>query len=75
MRFYFYNVRKRTLMRLTAELGYNVLQTDTDVAWFANPYPALKSGAIGGHDLVVQPDLPLANAGVLYAQRPPASDA
>ncbi|KAL1515884.1 hypothetical protein AB1Y20_002499 [Prymnesium parvum] len=69
MRFYFYNVRKRTLMRLSAELGYDVLQTDTDVAWFANPYPALQSGALRTHDLIVQADLPLANAGVLYAQR------
>ncbi|KAL3920712.1 MAG: hypothetical protein SGPRY_005155 [Prymnesium sp.] len=69
MRFYFYNVRKRVLMRLITQLGYGVLQTDTDVAWFANPYPALKGGALGSHDLIVQTDLPLANAGVLYAQR------
>ena len=31
MRFYFYNVRKHVLSRLVGELGYNVLQTDTDV--------------------------------------------
>ena len=69
MRFYFYNVRKSMLSRLAGELGYSVIQTDTDVAWFANPYPSLKAGEIGSHQLVVQPDLPLANAGVLYAQR------
>ena len=68
MRFYFYNVRKHVLSRLAGELGYNVLQTDTDVAWFANPFPALKAGALARHHLIVQPDLPLANAGVLYAQ-------
>ena len=76
MRFYFYNIRKHMLSRLAGELGYNVLQTDTDVAWFANPYPALKAGALATHHLVVQPDLPLANAGVLYAQNiEPASPA
>ena len=78
MRFYFYNVRKHLLSRLAGELGYNVMQTDTDVAWFANPYPALKEGRLRDHQLIVQPDLPLANAGVLYAQRsacrkPPAA--
>jgi hypothetical protein len=67
-RFYFYNVRKHVLSRLAGELGYNVLQTDTDVAWFANPFPALKAGTLGQHQLIIQPDLPLANAGVLYAQ-------
>ena len=75
MRFYFYNVRKHVLSRLTSELGYNVLQTDTDAAWFANPYPALKAGALSQHQLVVQTDLPLANAGVLYAQRVASGDA
>jgi hypothetical protein len=69
MRFYFYNVRKHVLSRLAGELGYNVLQSDTDVAFFANPYPALKQGTLAQHQLIVQPDLPLANAGVLYAQR------
>ena len=54
MRFYFYNIRKRVLMRLTTELGYNVLQTDTDVAFFANPYPMLKRGVLAEHHLVVQ---------------------
>ena len=75
MRFYFYNVRKHMLSRLAGELGYNVLQTDTDVAWFANPFPALKAGALGEHQLVIQPDLPLANAGVMYAQRIRPTDA
>ena len=69
MRFYFYNVRKHMLSRLAGELGYNVMQSDTDVAWFANPYPAFKEGGLGEHQLIIQPDLPLANAGVLYAQR------
>ena len=67
-RFYFYNLRKTYLMRLTAELGLNVLQTDTDVAWFADPYPALKNGALRTLQLVTQGDLPLANAGIVYAQ-------
>lgn len=75
MRFYFYNVRKHMLSRLAGDLGYNVLQTDTDVAYFANPFPALKAGAIGRHQLVIQPDLPLANAGVMYAQRMRPTDA
>ena len=42
MRFYFYDIRKHLVARLAADLGYNVLQTDTDVVWFANPYPILK---------------------------------
>ena len=75
MRFYFYNVRKHMISRLAGDLGYNVLQTDTDVAWFANPFPALKAGVIGRHQLVIQPDLPLANAGVMYAQRMRPTDA
>ena len=74
MRFYFYNVRKHMLSRLAGDLGYNVLQTDTDVAWFANPYPALKAEPLASHQLVIQPDLPLANAGVLYAQHIRSTD-
>ena len=54
MRFYFYNVRKHILSRLAGELGYNVMQTDTDVAWFANPYPALKART---HTLIAAPHL------------------
>ena len=45
MRFYFYDVRKHMVSQLAGELGVNVLQTDTDVAWFANPYGVLKTGA------------------------------
>jgi hypothetical protein len=41
-RFYFYDVRKALVARLVSELGYSVLQTDTDVAWLANPYPFLR---------------------------------
>jgi hypothetical protein len=37
MRFYFYDVRKHLVAQLAGELGVNVLQTDTDVAWFGNP--------------------------------------
>ena len=46
-RFYFYNVRKALVANLVSELGYNVLQTDTDVAWLADPYPFLH--AIAAH--------------------------
>ena len=35
MRFYFYDVRKHMVNALAGEMGVNVLQTDTDVAWFA----------------------------------------
>eukprot|EP00966_Prymnesium_polylepis_P280861 6489590-Prymnesium_polylepis.1 len=65
MRFYFYDVRKHYVARLAADLGYNVLQTDTDVVWFANPYPALKAF---GPSLVAMYDAPLINAGIFYAQ-------
>ena len=67
-RFYFYNLRKHYLMRLTSELGLNVLQTDTDVVWFTDPYPALYSYPLAQQALVVQKDMPLANAGVIYAR-------
>ena len=45
----------------------NVLQTDTDVAWLASPYPLLKTH-FANHSLVVQHDAPLVNAGVIYVQ-------
>jgi hypothetical protein len=45
----------------------NVLQTDTDVAWLASPYPLLKTH-FANHSLVVQIDAPLVNAGVIYVQ-------
>ena len=66
--FYFYDLRKHYAARMTIDLGLNVLQTDTDVAWFADPYPALKNGALRTLQLVTQGDLPLANAGIVYAQ-------
>ena len=66
-RFYFYNLRKTYLMRLTAELGLNVLQTDTDAVWLASPYPALKA-VYGQQQIVAMADRPLLNAGVFYAQ-------
>ena len=50
-------MRKHIVSTLAGELGVNVLQTDTDVAWFANPYPALKLGQLAAHHLIVQPDL------------------
>ena len=68
MRFFFYNLRKHYLMRLTSELGLNVLQTDTDVVWFADPYPGLYAGPLARQAFIIQKDLPLANAGVLYAR-------
>eukprot|EP00965_Chrysotila_dentata_P252089 6210481-Pleurochrysis_carterae.AAC.1 len=37
-----------TCARLAVEFGVNVLQTDTDVVWLANPYPALKVRATSG---------------------------
>ena len=41
MRFFFYDVRKRAISDLL-DLGYNVLQSDTDVVWLADPYPLLE---------------------------------
>ncbi len=74
MRFYFYDIRKDLVARLAVEEGVNVLQTDTDVAWFANPYPMLKRGGLGEANLIAQHDTPLANAGVLYAQNVKPND-
>ncbi|KAK3259054.1 hypothetical protein CYMTET_31930, partial [Cymbomonas tetramitiformis] len=54
-----------------AGLGYNVFQTDTDVVWWANPYPALKS-LHWNHQIVMQNEglsCPGANGGVLYSHR------
>ena len=68
MRFYFYDVRKHMVSQLAGELGVNVLQTDTDVAWFSNPYGALKSGESGKANILAQWDAPFVNAGVFYAQ-------
>ena len=48
--------------------GLNVLQTDTDVVWFTDPYPALYSHPLAQQALVIQKDLPFANAGVIYAR-------
>ncbi len=55
------------MYRLAVDHGVNVLQTDTDVAWLASPYPALKTH-FANHSLVVQRDGPLVNAGVIYVQ-------
>ena len=68
MRFYFYDVRKHMVSQLAGVLGVNVLQTDTDVAWFSNPYGTLKTGDNGRANLLAQWDAPLVNAGVFYAQ-------
>ena len=65
--FYFYDLRKHYLARMTMELGINVLQTDTDVVWLGNPYPALK-GVFGQQQIVAMFDRPMVNAGVFYAQ-------
>lgn len=65
--FYFYDIRKHYLARMAIELGVNVLQTDTDAVWLANPYPALK-GIYGGQQIVAMEDRPMVNAGVFYAQ-------
>ena len=54
MRFYFYDVRKHIVAQLAGELGFNVLQTDSDVAWFANPYPMLKTGAYATANIIAQ---------------------
>ena len=48
--------------------GLNVLQTDTDVVWFTDPYPALYSHPLAQQALIIQKDLPFANAGVIYAR-------
>jgi hypothetical protein len=65
--FYFYDIRKHYLARMTIELWINVLQTDTDAVWLANPYPALK-GIYAGQQIVTMEDRPMVNAGVLYVQ-------
>jgi hypothetical protein len=69
MRFYFYHVRKRLVLRLAVEHSLNVLQTDTDVAWFSNPYPILHS-QYRAANLLTQRDFPFINAGVFYVQVP-----
>ena len=68
MRFYFYDIRKEMVARLAVDEGMNVLQTDTDVAWFSNPYPQLKGGSLARANLIAQHDEPFVNAGVFYAQ-------
>ena len=68
MRFYFYDIRKDIVARLAVDLGINVLQTDTDVAWFENPYPLLKMGRSASINLISQWDAPYVNAGVFYIQ-------
>ncbi len=73
MRFYFYVVRKRMVVHLAIELGYNVLQTDTDVAWFASPYPIMKT-TYAQAKLISQRDSPLVNAGVFYVQNAKPGD-
>jgi hypothetical protein len=65
--FYFYDLRKHYVARIATEFGINVLQTDTDVVWLANPYPALKQ-VFGQQQLIVMQDRPMVNAGVFYAQ-------
>ena len=52
---------------MAIEFGVNVLQTDTDVVWLANPYPALKR-VFGGQQIIGMSDKPMINAGVFYAQ-------
>ena len=44
-----------------------MLQTDTDVVWLANPYPALKQ-VYGQQQIVAMQDRPMINAGVFYVQ-------
>ena len=48
--FYFYDLRKHYAARMATELSINVLQTDTDVVWLGNPYPALKT-VFGGQQV------------------------
>ena len=75
MRFYFYDVRKHIVAQLAGELGVNVLQTDTDAAWFANPSRPPEDGRGARGNLVVQWDAPFVNAGVFYAQNVTRGDA
>ena len=65
--FYFYDLRKHYLARMAIEMSINVLQTDTDVVWLANPYPALKR-VFGNQQIIGMSDRPMINAGVFYAQ-------
>ena len=64
--FYFYDLRKHYLARMTIELGLNVLQTDTDVVWLANPYAPI-------HALSCPPTLTLALALALALPSPSPS--
>ena len=71
--FYFYDLRKHYTSRMTSEFGINVLHTDTDVVWLANPYPALKR-VFGRQQIIGMSDRPMINAGVFYAQNIAAGD-
>ena len=71
--FYFYDLRKHYTARMAIEMGINVLQTDTDVVWLANPYPALKQ-VFGGVQIIGMSDRPMINAGVFYVQNVRSGD-
>jgi hypothetical protein len=65
--FILWTLRKHYVTEL-ATLGFNVLQSDSDVLWFASPYPTLKSLA---HNIVLQSegaDVVHANGGLLYVR-------
>ncbi|KAK3287926.1 hypothetical protein CYMTET_4580 [Cymbomonas tetramitiformis] len=67
--FKIWTMRKQYIGRIVG-LGYNVFQTDTDVVWWLNPYPALKS-MFRDKNIVMQNEgslCPGANGGVLYSQ-------
>lgn len=68
-----WTMRKHYMARLL-ELGYNVMQSDLDILWMANPYPYLKSH-FKEYSLVMQTEgsvpTPRANAGLIYVHRVP----
>tara|TARA_B100000683_G_scaffold183301_1_gene176539 strand:- start:1873 stop:2883 length:1011 start_codon:yes stop_codon:yes gene_type:complete len=65
-RFRFYESKKLYVAQLVRS-GLHVLQADADVAWLQNPFPALRR-APSSCALVVQRDLPIANAGMIFAR-------
>jgi hypothetical protein len=64
-RFRFYYVKKLYNARLV-ELGFAVLQVDTDTVWTHDPFPMLR--AMNRSSIICMKDVGLANAGIVYAR-------
>ena len=69
-RFRFYYVKK-LYNAMLVDLGFSVLQVDTDTVWTHDPFPMLRQ--MEGSSIVVMKDTGLANAGIVYAR--PGSEA